>query len=124
MAVGADFAIDVEIVKLDEITGQFVVVGRYIFGKQAERRVAITLRQISQHLIVGAVFLDDVNTVTNRTLPTDPGGDRIVGRAGWGSAGPAGARWTTPTAALGELTQALLESFATGKIDDADRALE
>ena len=86
MAVGADFGVHVEIVQQDELAGELVQVGRDALGEEAQLRVAVALRQVAEDLVVGAVFLDDVDAVFDRAR---------LGRAGWGSGSPARAdlRW-------------------------------
>ena len=64
--VGADFALDVEIIEQDELAGQFMVVRRDALGKKTERRIAIALRKIPENLIVGPVLFDDVEAILDR----------------------------------------------------------
>ena len=58
MAVGADLALDVEVVEQHEFTRQGVMVGRDRLGKQAEVRVAVALLHIAEDLVISPVFLD------------------------------------------------------------------
>src|SRR5438270_12165243 len=52
---------DEESVENSKPLGQRVMIGRYSAWEKDERRVSVGLRQIAEHLIVCAVFLDDVN---------------------------------------------------------------
>src|SRR5207244_3097052 len=90
VAVGADFALDVKVVQQDELPRQLVVVGGDIFAEQTKTRVAIALRQVAKNLVVGAVFLDDVNAVFDRAPVSNFCGNRVPGRAGpvWAQVGP------------------------------------
>ena len=63
MAVGAENARAIGVVEQDELTHHLVVVGRDLLAEDAERRVAVALGQIAEHLVVGAVLLDDVDDV-------------------------------------------------------------
>src|ERR1019366_1225549 len=65
LAVGGDIAVDVEIVEQDEFARQFVQVGGDVFPEEDQRGVAVALFHVAQHLVVGAVFLDDVDDVLN-----------------------------------------------------------
>ena len=88
MAVGADIAVDVEIVEQDEFARQLVEIGRGVFAEEDQRRIAVALFHVAQHLIVAAIFLDDVDDVLDF-------GERVgliqfriaVGRVGEGAGG-------------------------------------
>ena len=80
VAVGADLALDVEVVQQHELAGQGVVVGRDRLGKQAEVRIAVAFLHVAEDLVVGAVFLDDVDDVLDRRRLADLGGDRVARR--------------------------------------------
>ena len=60
-AVAADFTAVEEVVQRHEVARQPVVVRRCGRAKHRQPRVAVALRQVTQHLVVGAVFLDDVD---------------------------------------------------------------
>src|SRR5664280_796107 len=54
--------------------------GRNVLAKQHQARVAVTLRYIAKHLIVGAVLLDDVDHMRDLAgLQTNPIQSTIVG---------------------------------------------
>ncbi len=69
VAVGADVGVDVKIVEEDKLARQLVMIRSGVFVEQIQGRIAIALADLSQHLIVGAVFLDDVNDVLDRRRP-------------------------------------------------------
>ena len=78
--VGADLALDVEVVEQHELAGQGVVVGRDRLGEQADARLAVALGHVAEDLVVGAVLLDDVDDVLDRRGVADLRGDRVAGR--------------------------------------------
>ena len=63
MAIGRIHAVAIPIVEKYVLLRQGMVVGRNLPGKDAKRRVAVALRQVAQHLVVGPVLLDDVHHV-------------------------------------------------------------
>ena len=73
-----------EIVKGHELTGDLVMVGRQGLPQNRQMRIAIALLQIAQHLIIGAVFLDDEHHMF------DLGADRRHARFRLGAGGGAG----------------------------------
>ena len=81
VAVGADFAVNIEIVQEHELPGQGVMIGRDPLGKNAKRRIAVALADIAEDLVVGPVFLDDIDAMLDRAGLADFGRYRIVGLA-------------------------------------------
>ncbi len=71
MTVGAHLGVDVKIVQQHELPRQGVVVRRYFFGKKTQARVTVTLRHISEHLIVGAILFDNVKNILYRRGPAN-----------------------------------------------------
>ena len=65
--VGALPAVE-EVVEGHEPLRQRMVVGRDRTGKKRQLRIAIGVRQVAQHLIIGAVFLHDVDHVADVRL--------------------------------------------------------
>ena len=63
MAVGADIGADIEVVEQHEVIGDLVMIGRDVLAEEHQRRVAIALLDIAENLVVGAVFLHDVDDV-------------------------------------------------------------
>lgn len=61
----AALAGDKEIIERDEVAGQGVVIRAQILGEESEMRVAVANLKVAEYLIVGPVFLDDVDDVTN-----------------------------------------------------------
>src|SRR6202040_2870373 len=64
-AISAHLARVEEIIERHETPGESVLVGRNCGTEESEVRFAIATPQISQDLIVGSVFLDDVDHVTD-----------------------------------------------------------
>ena len=63
MAVDAHFPVAVEIVKDHILLRQGVLIGRDLLAEDSERRIAVSLGQIAELLIVGAILFDDVDDV-------------------------------------------------------------
>ena len=63
MAVGAVAAGGIEIVQQHELARQAALIGDHVFRVGVERGLAVPLAQIAEHLIVGAILLDDVDDV-------------------------------------------------------------
>ena len=78
VAIGADFALDVEVVEENELPGEGMMVRRHPFREQAERWVAVPLRHVAEDLIVGPVLLDDVDDVLNRARGAGEERDRVA----------------------------------------------
>src|SRR5208337_1462853 len=75
--VAGNFATVVEVVKDAELPRQFVLVGRDVFAIHHQRGIAVGLADVAEELVVGAVFLDDVDDVLNgvaTALKTDLAG--------------------------------------------------
>ena len=86
VAVDADFTVGVEIIEEDVVAGELVVVRRDLFAEDRETRVAVAdgfaggIPQVAEDLVVGAVFLDDVEDVFNRARIADFGrNDAVAG---------------------------------------------
>src|SRR5262249_29653640 len=62
-AVGRDLGGGVEVVQGDEVAGQGADVGGAGVVEQVQRGVSVAGAQVAEHLVVGAVFLDDVDDV-------------------------------------------------------------
>ena len=78
VAVGAYLAVNIEIVQEHELPGQRVVIRGNALGKNAQPRLAVALRNIAENLVVGAVFLDDVDAVFDRARLAKLARDRIA----------------------------------------------
>ena len=83
MAVGADIAVDVEIVEQDEFARQLVEIGREVLAEEDQRRVAVAFFHVAQHLIVAAILLDDVDDVLDVGERARAGPVSHRGRASW-----------------------------------------
>ena len=79
VAVGADLTLDVKVVEEHELSGQSVVVRRDGLGEQADVGFAVAFFHVAEYLVVGAVFLDDVDDILDRRRVADLGGDRMSG---------------------------------------------
>ena len=66
MPVGAVAAGGIEVVEQHELLGQPVLVRRHVFAEHHQRRIAVALLHVAQHLIVGAVLLDDEDHVLDQ----------------------------------------------------------
>ncbi len=75
MAVHADLAIAVQIIEQHELPGQPVVIRGDFLAENGEPRVAVALTEIAQHLVVGAIFLDDVEHVLDGRPNADVAGN-------------------------------------------------
>ncbi len=64
-AVAAHLAAGVKIVQRHKAARQFVVIGRDGFGQGSQGRISVAALQVAEHLVVAAVFLDDVDHVVN-----------------------------------------------------------
>ena len=82
VAVDAHLAVAIEVVQQHVVAGQLVVVGRDVLAVHDECRIAVARRaalgilEIAEHLVVGAVLLDDVEHVLDGAFPA-----RLVGNA-------------------------------------------
>jgi hypothetical protein len=68
MAVSGNFPAIVEIVEHAELQREFVLVGRDVCAIHGERWIAVAHRQVAENLIVGAIFLEDVDHVADGIL--------------------------------------------------------
>ncbi len=80
MTVGADVAVDVEIVEQHELARQLVMIGRCGFVEQAQGRVAVAFADFAEYLIVSPVLFHDVNDVLNRRMLFGTRDNHAVGR--------------------------------------------
>ena len=85
MAVSAHLAVAVEVVEQDVIAGELMVIRRNCFPIHRQvrisisRRLAVCIPEITHHLIVSAVFLDDIKHIFDWACVSDFGGDYRVG---------------------------------------------
>ena len=73
VSVAGDFAGIEEVVEHAKLQGELVLIGRYPVAEHRHFRIAIAHRlavlfEVSQNLIIGAVFLDDINHVVDAAL--------------------------------------------------------
>ena len=62
----AHLGVDVEVVEEDELGGEGVGVRGHLLAEEGQVRVAVALRQVAEHLVVGPVLADDVEDVLDR----------------------------------------------------------
>ncbi len=82
MAVGAQNAGAVDVVEQHKVTDELVLVRRHALAEDAEARIAVAGWHIAQHLVVAAVFLDDIDDVLEHARFTDAFRHRLW-RAAW-----------------------------------------
>src|SRR5688572_32019577 len=119
MAVSAHLALDVKVVEQDELTRKLVVVRRDLFREQTKRGIAIAFGHIAEHLVVSAVFFDDVKAIL------DGGGFARAQRNGVVSLaiGHTGEwRGHALVGGGGPALQLCLEALATLQCNDTERA--
>src|SRR5215469_16936326 len=75
VAVGTNVSVDEKIVVEDKIPRQSVMVRSIGFSKQNQARVPVPLWYIAEHLIVGAIFFQDVENVLNGSSFRVDGGE-------------------------------------------------
>src|SRR5205814_2088814 len=73
-------AVAINVVQQHELAHQLVVVGRHVLAEQAKLRRAVPLLDIAEHLVVSAIFLDDVDAVLDRARAAGLRGDRVERR--------------------------------------------
>ena len=84
MPIGAVATGCIEIVQQHKFLGELVLIGRDVAPEHHQRRIAVALRDVAEHLVVGAILFDDKDYVID--------GGRVAGalrdrhRAGFGSA--------------------------------------
>ena len=66
MTVSAHLSIGIEVIEDAEALSEGMKVRCVIPGEQGERRIVVACRLIAEDLIVGAVFLHDVDHMLNR----------------------------------------------------------
>src|SRR4029077_3000830 len=73
MAVSRNFSAVVKIIEHAELQRQLVLIGRDVLAEHGERRIAVADFQIAKNLIVGTVFLDDVDDMLDWILSAAKG---------------------------------------------------
>ena len=93
MAVGAQNAAAIGIIQKDEIVHELMLVGSDALAELAQISVAVAFPDIAEDLVVGAVFLDDVNDVMDFVFAGSEGdavGVALRGIRFGGEIGPSG----------------------------------
>ena len=80
MSVGTDFRIHVEIIQQHETLCQRMLVWGDIPAKKQQGRISPSAGYICQHLVVGPVFLDDIEDILDRRGLSRPHRDRETRR--------------------------------------------
>src|ERR1700756_3638087 len=70
MTVTRNFSAIVKVVEHAELQRELVLVGCDVFAVHGKRGIAVADLQVSQNLVVGSIFLDDVKHVLERILST------------------------------------------------------
>ena len=123
VAVGADFGVRVEVVQQHKLAHDLVQVRRDALREKAQLRVAVALRQVAEHLVVGAVFFHDVEAVLDGARLAGPERDGTVHRAPRRNT-RISVEWAAAIG-LGRVAGELLLEFLTRRqVDDAQGALE
>src|SRR5882762_10977644 len=68
VAVTGNLAAVVEVIEDSKLTSELVLVGRDVLAIHRQRRIAIAGAEITEDLVVRAIFFDDVNDVVNFVL--------------------------------------------------------
>src|SRR4051794_19812631 len=76
MAVGAQNPATISIIEQHEIANDFVLIWSNARAEDTQRSITLALRQVSQYLVVGAIFLNDVNDVLDGAGFADAFGHR------------------------------------------------
>src|SRR5262245_4467691 len=75
MSVLRDFTVAVQVVEENELFGDSVAIWRDVTPEEHQRWIAVALRKVAKHLIVGPVLHDDVEHVLDRRALADFGWD-------------------------------------------------
>src|SRR5690349_5679967 len=86
MPVGGERSRVVEVVEQDELLGESMMIRRYLAPELHQARVSVALSQFAQELIVGPVFLDDVEDVLEDGWVPRADRDRLRGNPSRGRA--------------------------------------
>ena len=76
MSIRTQNSIAVGIIEQHEVAHQLVLIRRNAFSENAERRIAVAALVIPEHLIVSAVFFDDIHDVLEDARLADALRDR------------------------------------------------
>ncbi len=68
MAVTGNVATSIEIIEDAELTSELVLIGRDVLTVHRQGRIAIACAEITEDLVVGAIFFDDVDDVPDLVL--------------------------------------------------------
>ncbi len=79
VAVRADLALDIEIVEQNEVSSELMKIRGNPLREQAKFGVPIPLGHIAEDLVVGPVFLDDIQAVLDWRMAADRDRDRAIG---------------------------------------------
>src|SRR5262249_28266821 len=63
MPIGAEDATAIEVIEQRKLPHEGMVVGRYAFAEHHQAGVAVAFLQVAEDLVIGAVFLDDIDNV-------------------------------------------------------------
>src|SRR5688572_29506734 len=63
MTIDRNLRVAIEVIEQHILFGDLVLVRGHLSSKDTQTRVAVPLWQIAEHLIIGAVLLDDIDDV-------------------------------------------------------------
>ena len=66
VSVSAHFAVHIEVVKQDEFLCQLMLIGGHLSSKKQQTRIPVSSGHVCEHLVIGAVFLDDIENIFDR----------------------------------------------------------
>ena len=120
VAVGRKHARTIEVVEQDKLLRQGMLVRCDRARKQHQRRVAVALGHVAENLVIGSVFLDDVDDMLDRRRLAMALGHRP--RGGIGARRLESGQGERLAVVLGHLAGVSLEPLGGGRQDDRDRA--
>ena len=78
VAISAHLTIDIKVVEHNELIDERMMVRGDVLSEDAESRIAVPFGHVTEQLIVGSVFFDDVDAMLDRTRIANLRGNRIV----------------------------------------------
>ena len=63
MTISTYLSVNIKIIKQNKFTGNGMLIWCYIFTKKNKIGISVTFRHITQYLVVGTVFLNDIKNI-------------------------------------------------------------